>query len=77
MPVISPPNYQKEFPLYLAVSNTTVGMVLVQTDDLHLEHVIYYLSRRLVGAELKYPYIENLALAAAFAVQKFFHYIIL
>ena len=52
-------------------------MVLVQTDDVHLEHVIYYLTRGLVGAGLKYPYIEKLALAASFAVQKFRHYIVL
>ena len=52
-------------------------MVLVQTDDVHFEHVIYYLSRGLVDAELKYPYIKKLALEAAFAIQKFCHYIIL
>ena len=52
-------------------------MVLVHTDDVHMEHVIYYLSRGLVGAELRYPYVEKLALGAAFAVQKFHHYIIL
>ena len=67
-PVMSPPNYQEDFLLYLAASDTTVGMVLVQTDDVHMEHVIYYLSRRLVGAELRYPYIEKLALVAAFVV---------
>ena len=76
-PVISPPNYQKDFLLYLAASDTTVGMVLVQTDDVHLEHIIYYLSHGLVDAELKYPYVEKLALAAAFSVHKFHHYIIL
>ena len=75
--VISPPNYQKDFLLYLAASDTTVGMVLVQTDDVHFEHVIYYLSHGLVSVELKYPYVEKLALAAAFVVQKFHHYIIL
>ena len=52
-------------------------MVLVQTDDGHFQHVIYYLSRGLVSTELKYPYVEKLALVAAFAIQKFFHYIIL
>ena len=77
MAVISPPNYQKDFLLYLAASDTTVGMVLVQTDDVHFEHVIYYLSRGLVGVELKYPYVEKLALASTFAVHKFYHYIIL
>ena len=77
MPVISPPNYQEDFLLYLAASDTIVGMVLVQTYDVHMEHVIYYLSRGLVGAELRYPYVEKLALAATFVVQKFHHYIIL
>ena len=76
-PIISPPNYQKDFLLYLVALDTTVGMALVQTDDVHLENVIYYLSRGLFDAELKYPYIEKLALAAAFDVQNFFHYIIL
>lgn len=76
-PVISPPNYQKYFLLYLAAYDTTVDMVLVQTDDVHIEHVIYYLNSGLVGVELKYPYIEKLALEAAFVVQKFCHYIIL
>ena len=43
-------------------------MVLVQTDDVHFEHVIYYLSRGLVDAKLKYPYVEKVALVAAFAI---------
>ena len=68
MPIISPLNYQKDFLLYLAASDTIVGMVLVQTADVHMEHVIYYLSHGLVGPELKYPYVEKLALAAAFSV---------
>ena len=63
--------------MYLAASETTVGIVLVHTDDVHIEHVIYYLSHGLVGAELKYPYVEKLALATAFVVQTFRHYIIL
>ena len=69
MPIISPPNYQKDFLLYLASLDTTVGMVLVQTDDVHFEHVIYYLSHGLVSTELKYPYVEKLALVVAFAVR--------
>ena len=77
MPIISPPNYQEDFLLYVAASDTTVGMVLVYADTVYIEHVIYYLSCRLVGMELCYPYVEKLALEATFAVQKFRHYIIL
>lgn len=52
-------------------------MVLVQTYDHHTKHVIYYLSKGLVGVELRYPYIEKLALEATYAIQCFFHYSIL
>ena len=76
-PIISPPHYQEHFLLYLVASNTAIGMVLVQTVIVHIEHVIYYLSCKLVSSELRYPYIKKLALAATFVVHKFRYYIIL
>jgi hypothetical protein len=51
-------------------------MVLVQEDDAHDEHVIYYLSRSLTSTEIKYQHVEKLALAAVQAVQCFRHYIL-
>ena len=68
-PVLHPPNYNCNFLLYLASSNSSICMVLVQTDDHHTEHVVYYLSKGLVGAELRYPYVKKLALVNAFAIQ--------
>jgi hypothetical protein len=70
-PVLQPPNYNQEFILYSATSDSSIGMVLVQTDDDHIEHVIYYLSKGLVGAELRYPHVEKFALETAFVVQRF------
>ena len=55
----------------------TIGVVLVQEDDDLQEHVIYYLSRALVGPKLKYSHIENLALAVAYDVHRLHHYILL
>ena len=43
-PLLRPPNYNKYFLLYLATVELTIGMVLVQEDDLLEENVIYYLS---------------------------------
>ena len=40
-------------------------------------HVVYYLSRALAGPELRYSYIEKLALAVVYAVQRPRHYILL
>jgi hypothetical protein len=68
-PLLRPPNYNKDFLLYLVAAESTIGMVLVQEDDLLSEYVIYYLSRGLVGLELNYSHIEKLVLAAVHVVQ--------
>lgn len=52
-------------------------MVLVQEDESHTEHVIYYLSRNMHPTEIKYTHVEKLALATVQAVQRFRHYIFL
>ena len=39
-PLLSPPDYSKDFLLYLAIAESTIGMVLVQEDDALVEHVI-------------------------------------
>jgi hypothetical protein len=75
-PLLRPPNYNKDFLLYLATAESTIGMVLVKEDDSFLEYVIYYLSRGLIGLELNYSHIKKLALAAVHAVQKFCHYVL-
>jgi hypothetical protein len=75
-PLLRPPNYNKDFLLYLAAAESTIGMVLVQEDDFLSEYVIYYLSRGLVGLELNYSHIEKLALAVVHAVQWFCHYVL-
>ena len=51
-PIFIPPNYQEDFILYLAASNSIIGMVLIQDYLDHVKHVIYYLSCGLLGAEL-------------------------
>jgi hypothetical protein len=75
-PLLRPPNYNKDFLLYLATAESTIDMVLVQEDDFLEEHMIYYLSRGLVGPELNYSHVEKLALAAVHVVQRFRHYIL-
>jgi hypothetical protein len=60
-PLLQPPNYNKYFLLYLATTESTIGMVLVKEDDFLSEYVIYYLSRGLVGLKINYSHIEKLA----------------
>jgi hypothetical protein len=76
-PLLKSPDYSRDYLLYISVSAEMIGMVLVQEDDELHEHVIYYLSRNLVGPELNYSHIEKLALAAIHTVQRLRHYILL
>ena len=69
-PVLSPPDYSKDFILYLAASEATIGMVLVQEDDSLQENAIYYLSGSLVEAEISYVHVKKLALAVVHIAQR-------
>ena len=77
VPMLIPPDYSRDFLIYVVTSMETVGMVLVQQDEELREHVIYYLSRNLIDAELRYSHVEKLALATTHAVQLLRHYILL
>jgi hypothetical protein len=76
-PLLFPPDYSRYYFLYLASSDSTIYMVLVQEDDSHDENVVYYLSRSLTTIETKYLHVEKLALEAVQVVQRFCHYILL
>ncbi|CAF1513922.1 unnamed protein product [Adineta steineri] len=52
-PVLQPPDYNRDFILFLATYDSTIGMVLVQTEYGHNEHVIYYLNKGLVSVSVK------------------------
>ena len=76
-PLLHPPDYSRDFILYLAASESTIGVVLVQEDDKLVEHVIYYLSRALARPELRYSHVEKLAIVVVYAIKRLRHYILL
>ena len=76
-PLLRPLDYSRDFILYMAASESTIGVVLVQEDDKLVEHVIYYLSRALARPKLRYSHVEKLALAVVNAIQRLRHYILL
>jgi hypothetical protein len=76
-PLISAPDYNRNYILYiLALAVSTVGILVQIGDDDH-EHVIYYVIKNLSGLPLKYKHEEKLALTVILAVQKLSHYIML
>jgi hypothetical protein len=76
-PLISPPDYNRDYLLYISASAVSIARVLVQIGDETHEQVIYYISKNLSGTPLKYNHEEKLALAVVIAVQKLRHYILL
>jgi hypothetical protein len=76
-PLISPPEYDRDYILYLLASVLSVAGVHIQLGDDGRKHVIYYISKNLSGPSLKYNHEEKLSLAVFLTVQKLCHYILL
>jgi hypothetical protein len=76
-PLISAPDYNRDYILYVSASAVSVAGVLVQLGDDNREHVIYYISKNLSGPPLKYKHEDKLSLTVVLADQKMHHYILL
>jgi hypothetical protein len=76
-PLISSPDYNRDYILYISASTVSVAGILVQISDDDHEHVIYYVSKNLSRPPLKYKHEEKLSLLFILAVQKMCHYILL
>ncbi|NAU33237.1 hypothetical protein EE082_27575, partial [Klebsiella pneumoniae] len=75
-PVLAAPIPGKPLILYTAALDESLGALLAQENENGKENSLYYLSRRLIPAELKYPAMEKQCLALIFAVQKLRHYML-
>ena len=60
-PVMKVPRHREPFRLYIAAKEGVIGAILTQETE-GKEHVITYLSRRLLDAETRYTFIEKLYL---------------
>jgi hypothetical protein len=73
-PVLGVPIPGKPLILYIAAQEQSLGAFLVQKNEAEKEKALYYLSRKLTGAELKYSPIEKMCLALFFSIHKLRHY---
>ena len=64
-PILIPPRKDKLFKLYLSADEKAIGSALIQEYE-GKEHVIYYVSRRLLDAEIKYSPTERLCFTLVF-----------
>ena len=75
MPVLKAPRRGFPFRLYIATEDKVIGAVLTQETE-GKEHVITYLSRRLIDAETRYTFIEKLCLCLFYACTKLRYYLL-
>jgi hypothetical protein len=68
-PMLVPPQQDKLFYIYLSVGDTSIASVVIQVRD-GKERVVFYLSRRMLDAETRYPKIEKLCLCLFFTCTK-------
>jgi hypothetical protein len=71
-PVLVPPQQDKPFYIYLSVGDTSIASVVIQVHD-GKERVVFYLSRRLLHVETRYPEIEKLCMCLFFTCTKLRH----
>ena len=74
-PVLTYPDWSKEFIIETDGSGEALAATLWQEDEQNIRRPIAYISRRLKDAETRYPACQFEALAAVWAVEKFEPYI--
>jgi hypothetical protein len=74
-PVMKAPMAGIPFWLYIAAEDDVIGVVLMQVTK-GKEHIITYLSRRLIDAETRYSFIKKLCLSLFYACSKLRHYLL-
>jgi hypothetical protein len=67
--VLKAPQAGVPFRLYIAAEDKVIGVFLTQETE-GKEHVVTYLSRRLVDAETRYTFVEKLCLCLFYACTK-------
>ncbi|XP_030479418.2 uncharacterized protein LOC115696668 [Cannabis sativa] len=68
-PILSKPVLGKDLLLYLAVSENAVSAALVWEEE-KTQHPVYYVRKRMIGAEMRYPVIEKLVFCLLMASRK-------
>ena len=74
-PIISPPDWSKQFEIMCDAFDFVIGAVLRQRID-NKQYMIYYSSRTLNNAQLNYTTTEKEFLAVVFALKKFHPYLL-
>ena len=75
-PVVQPPDWAKEFHVFVDASDIAIGSALMQLTEPRWYRPVYYASRKLSQAERNYSTTEREALGMIYSVTKFRHYLL-
>ena len=75
-PILTAPDWTKDFHVTVDASRWCLGAILWQLDDGNRERPIYYASRQMNSAEKNYTTTEREALAMVYACKKLRHYLL-
>jgi hypothetical protein len=75
-PVVQPPDWNREFHVFVDASNIAIGSVLMQKYEKNWFRPVYYGSRQLSKVERNYSTTEREALGMIYSVTKFRHYLL-
>jgi hypothetical protein len=70
--VLVPPQQDRPFYIYLLVGDTSIASIVVQVYD-GKEKIMFYLNRRMLDTETRYPEIKKLCLCLFFTCTKLRH----
>ena len=74
-PVLTAPEFDKQFKLYVDVSVAGAGVVLQQEDDQGIGYSVSYFSKKFEDAQRRYSTIEKETLALLLALKHFDMYL--
>ena len=75
-PILIPPNWNKDFEVYVDAFNFAIGSVLSQKNSKGHDRRIYFSSHQLSVAEKNYSVTEREALGMVYSVKKYQHYLL-
>jgi hypothetical protein len=75
-PILSFPDWTKEFHVHVDASSIALGEVLAQPGEGDIDHPIHFASRKLSESEQNYNTTKMEGLAMVYALQKFRHYLL-
>ena len=74
--VVQPPDWTKEFHVFVDASDIAIGSVLMQLTEPKWYRPVYYASWKLSKAERNYSTTEREALGMVYSVTKYRHYLL-